>query len=170
MPINTGVSGRKVKSEEYFDDSFVYFLNSLWFRLPDDASHQDRHQGCTNPEIIDVGKVVSFYAIYQMLVALDEQTAHDVLDAGTHITRYADNAKSSTRCILRRNIYRHQTTEEAKQHADAQTEQYHRRSINPEMMARNQQEQTECQRIQQAEDNGWQITVAFENLIRYQSG
>ena len=24
MPINTGVSGRKVKSEEYFDDSFVY--------------------------------------------------------------------------------------------------------------------------------------------------
>ena len=29
MPINTGVSGRKVKSEEYFDDSFVYFLNSL---------------------------------------------------------------------------------------------------------------------------------------------
>ena len=29
MPINTGVFGRKVKSEEYFDDSFVYFLNSL---------------------------------------------------------------------------------------------------------------------------------------------
>jgi hypothetical protein len=29
MPINTGVSGRKVKSEEYFDDSFVYFLNNL---------------------------------------------------------------------------------------------------------------------------------------------
>jgi hypothetical protein len=29
MPINTGVSGRKVKSEEYFDDSFVYFLN-IW--------------------------------------------------------------------------------------------------------------------------------------------
>lgn len=99
-----------------------------------------------------------------MLVALDEQTAHDVLDAGTYITRYADNAKSSTRCILRRNIYRHQTTEEAKQHADAQTEQYHRRSINPEMMARNQQEQTERQRIQQAEDNGWQITVALEIL------
>ena len=61
MPINTGVFGRKVKSEEYFDDSFVYFLNSLWLRLPDDASHQDRHQGCANPEIIDVGKVVSFY-------------------------------------------------------------------------------------------------------------
>lgn len=99
-----------------------------------------------------------------MLVALDEQTAHDVLDAGTYITRYADNAKSSTRCILRCNIYRHQTTEEAKQHADAQTEQYHRRSINPEMMARNQQEQTERQRIQQAEDNGWQITVALEIL------
>lgn len=99
-----------------------------------------------------------------MLVALDEQTAHDVLDAGTYITRYADNAKSSTRCILRRNIYRHQTTEEAKQHADAQTEKYHRRSINPEMMARNQQEQTERQRIQQAEDNGWQITVALEIL------
>ena len=58
MPINTGVSGRKVKSEEYFDDSFVYFLNCLWFRLPDDASHQDRHQGCANPEIIDIGKVV----------------------------------------------------------------------------------------------------------------
>ena len=92
MPINTGVSGRKVKSEENFDDSFVYFLNSLWFRLPDDASHQVRHQGCANPEIIDVGKVVSLYDIYQMLVALDEQTAHDVLDAGTHIPRYADNA------------------------------------------------------------------------------
>ena len=25
MPINTGVPGRKVKSEEYFDDSFVFF-------------------------------------------------------------------------------------------------------------------------------------------------
>ena len=85
MPINTGAPGRKVKSEEYFDDSFVYFLNCLWFRLPDDASHQDRHQGCANPEIIDIGKVVSLYAIYQMLVALDEQTAHDVLDAGTQL-------------------------------------------------------------------------------------
>lgn len=99
-----------------------------------------------------------------MLVALDEQTAHDVLDAGTYITRYADNAKSSTRCILRRNIYRHQTTEEAKQHADAQTEQYHRRSINPEMMARNQQEQTERQCIQQAEDNGWQQRLPLKIL------
>ena len=51
---------------KYFDDSFVCFLNCLWFRLPDDASHQDRHQGCANPEIIDIGKVVSLYAIYQI--------------------------------------------------------------------------------------------------------
>ena len=102
--------------------SFVYFMPAdmdgrILFQHDAAAGkglghEKELFQGCANPEIMDVSKVVSFYAIYQMLVALDEQTAHDVLDAGTYITRYADNAKSSTRCILRRNIYRHQTTEE----------------------------------------------------------
>ena len=113
--------------------------------LPYDASHQHWHQGSANPEVVDVGEVVGLHIVHHLLVALDEQTAHDVLDASAYITRHTDHTKRSARSILRSNDHCHQATEEAEQHTDAKSKQHHRRGIHPDIMTGNELEQTESQ-------------------------
>lgn len=146
---------------------FHYQLLFLCF--PNNKCHQYRHQSRPNPEVIDVSEIVGFHPIHHLLITLDEQTTHDVLDACTDIAGNTYHSKGCTRSVLWSNIHCHQTAQEAKQDTNTQSEQDHCRNVNPCMMTRNQQEQTKSQGIQQAEYNCWQIAIALEHLIRQQA-
>ena len=131
---------------------------------------QEGDDGRRDPEQGDGSEIVMLRTVRgDGDVRVDEPSGRHVLNARGDVGGDSHDPERGSRGLAGYDIHGHQSSEEADQHADCYSEEHHRENVHPHGIS-SVEEQDQRQGVQYAEQQGGNLSVTLEQLVREPPG